>query len=40
MHAEVYGAKVEEWNVRKQLFHTSMNRVSSVRIRCVHLISS
>lgn len=37
MHAEVYVAKVEEWKVRKQLFHISINRVSSVRSRDVFI---
>lgn len=39
MHVEVYVAKAEEWNVRKQLFHASINRVTSFRIQGVHLIS-
>ena len=33
MHAKVYVAKAEEWNVRKKLFSISINKVSSVRIR-------
>ena len=40
MHAEVYVTKAEEWTIRKQLFHVSINKVSSVRIRGVHLFSS
>lgn len=40
MHAEVYVAKAEEWKVMRHLFHVSINKVSTVRIWGVILISS